>query len=126
MINNDSSGLNIPTVNTTQHQQYLSPLVCLWPQYPVLTCCLACMSIAIAFPIYYGSLPILRMKIIVLFVMVCVFAVAFVHFTHRHVFIAASMSSLTPSYCSVDNNALDYQKVNSTINHNHYQEYQKL
>lgn len=109
-INNGSSCLN-----TTRIQQLQSPLVCQWPQYVVLTCCLACLSIAIAFPIYYGSLPTLRWKIGTLVVMTCVFAVAFVHFTHKHVFIAASISSYTPTcYMEVDN-FHNHQTINTTL-----------
>lgn len=115
--NNNSGKFNHPIGNVTQ-QQYRSPLTCPWPQYAVLTCCLACISIAIAFPIYYGSLPTLRMKIGTLFVMTFVFAVAFVHFTHQHVFHAASISSLTPPCCSEVNDILNHQKVNSNISNN--------
>jgi hypothetical protein len=89
----------------------------MWPQYAVLTCCLVYASIAIAFPIYYGSLPTLRMKIVILFVMTCVFAVAFVHFTHKHVFMAASMSSPTPSFFSNSNVSQDH-RTNNTVTKN--------
>lgn len=109
-MDNGSGGLN-----TTRIQQLRSPLVCPWPQYVVLTCCLACMSIAVAFPIYYGSLPTLRWKITILFAMTCVFAVAFVHFTHKHVFIAASVSSYTPTCCMEVNNIHSHQTINTTI-----------
>lgn len=113
LFNNSSNGINIYT-------KLHSPLVCPWPQYVVLTCCLACVSIAIAFPIYYGSLPTFRMKIGMLFVMTCVFAVAFVHFTHRHVFIAASLSSLTPSCCEQGNDIHYKQTMNNTVTNDHY------
>lgn len=103
MINNSSNGFN------TTHHNLRNPLICLWPQYAVITCCLACVSVAIAFPIYYGALPTLRMKVVTLLVMICVFAVAFVHFTHRHVFIAASVSSMTSSCCNI----IDYQTINN-------------
>lgn len=90
----------------------------MWPQYAVLTCCLVYLSIAIAFPIYYGSLPTLRMKIGILFVMTCVFAVAFVHFTHKHVFMAASISSLTPSFLNNSNASQDHQTNNAVTKNN--------
>lgn len=137
-IVNGSFDFNIPTVNTTQ--QHRSPLTCMWPQYAVLTCCLVYVSIAIAFSIYYGSLPTLRMKIGILLVMTCVFAVAFVHFTHKHVFVAASMSSPIPSIFSkseefqnhrtnntvtINNN--DHHKIiNSPVHSDVYQENQRL
>ncbi|XP_025196837.1 uncharacterized protein LOC112595752 [Melanaphis sacchari] len=115
IIMNGSGGFNTPKVNLTQ--QYRSPLTCMWPQYAVLTCCLVFTSIAIAFPIYYGSLPTLRMKIIILFVMTCVFSVAFVHFTHKHVFMAASMSSPTQSLFSRSIVSQDH-RTNNTVTKN--------
>jgi len=114
--NNYSGKFNNLIGNITQ-QQNRSPLTCPWPQYAVITCCLACISIAIAFPIYYGSLPTLRMKIGTLFVMTFVFAVAFVHFTHQHVFHAASISSLS-SCCSEIYEIRDHQKVDSNVSNN--------
>lgn len=123
-INNESRGINTPIVNTTL-QQHHSPLTCLWPQYAILTCCLVYVSIAVSFPIYYGSLPTLRIKIGILFVTTFVFAIAFVHFTHRHVFIAASVSSQTSSYCSQHNNILDHQAINTTIRNDHHEENQQ-
>lgn len=120
-IINGSGGFNTPTVNTTQPHR--NPLTCMWPQYAVLTCCLVYVSIAIAFPIYYGSLPTLRMKIGILLVMTCVFAVAFVHFTHKHVFIAASMSSPTPSFYSKSDEFQNHRTNNTfTINYNDQRE----
>lgn len=65
------------------------------------------------FPIYYGSLPTLRIKIGILFVMTCVFAIAFIHFTHRHVFVAASISSQVP-YIIEGVNIVDHQIINTT------------
>lgn len=118
---NGSGGFNTPTVNTTQLHR--NPLTCMWPQYAVLTCCLVYVSIAIAFPIYYGSLPTLRMKIGILLVMTCVFAVAFVHFTHKHVFIAASMSSPTPLVYSKSDEFQNHRTNNTfTINYNDHRE----
>lgn len=93
-------------------EQHRSPLTCFWPQYAVLTCCLVYVSIVITFPIYYGSLPTLRMKIGILFVMTCVFAVAFIHFTHRHVFVAASVSQ-TPHHIE-GANVFGHQTINTT------------
>lgn len=116
-VNNNSGKFNNLIANISQ-QQNRSPLTCPWPQYAVLTCCLACISIAIAFPIYYGSLPTLRMKIGTLFVMTFVFAVAFVHFTHQHVFHAASISSLLPPCCNEVFDIHDHQKVDSNISIN--------
>lgn len=96
--NESISGVNTLLVNSSR--QHRSPLTCQWPQYAVISCCLACLSIAIAFPIYYGSLPTLWMKITVLFVMICVFPITFIHFTHRHVFFAASVMSVPPTCCN--------------------------
>jgi uncharacterized membrane protein YciS (DUF1049 family) len=45
--------------------------------------------------------------------MTCVFAVAFIHFTHRHVFVAASISSQRP-YNIENVNILGQQIINTT------------
>lgn len=105
--NESSHGFNTPLLNLSQQQLQRSTLTCQWPQYAVITCCLACLSIAIAFPIYYGSLPTLWMKILVLFVMICVFPITFIHFTHRHIFIAASVMSVPPA-CCIENACRNY------------------
>lgn len=124
-INNNSGRFNTPIVNITRQQQFRSSLTCPWPQYAMITCCLACVSIAIAFPIYYGSFPTLRMKIGTLLVMTFVFAVAFVHFTHQHVFHAASISSLTSSSCGELNDIHNHQIFDSNITINSDQDVTK-
>lgn len=131
---NGSGGLNTPKIDSAHQIQNpdQSPLICRWPQYTTLTFCLVFASVAIAFPIYYGSLPTLRMKIGILFIMTCIFAVAFVHFTHKHVFIAASMSNPTQSFYSKSDEFQDYQTNNTvTVNNklansDSYQENQLL
>lgn len=92
----------------------------------MLTCCLACVAIAVAFPIYYGSLPTLRMKIGTLFVITFVFGVAFVHFTHQHVFHAASISSITPSCCNKGEQILNHALINNTVLSNFHQQQQTI
>ncbi|VVC26042.1 Hypothetical protein CINCED_3A010240 [Cinara cedri] len=101
-FNESISGFHTPSVNSSRQQQHHSPLTCQWPQYAIITCCLACLSIAIAFPIYYGSLPTLWMKFIVLFFMICVFPITFIHFTHRHIFMAASVMSVSSACCDTN------------------------
>lgn len=53
--------------------------------------------------------------------MICVFAVAFVHFTHRHVFIAALVSRPL-SCCNEGDNIINYQTMNNTNESNSHEQ----